>query len=71
MAVRVCRGSQLASWQCGLVENRRNEEGELDDSVYVGRAAAGDKTLKDAKSLRALPLAKSQMMKTALLMAYW
>jgi hypothetical protein len=29
-------------------ENRRNEEGELDDSVYVGRAAAGDKTLKDA-----------------------
>jgi hypothetical protein len=30
-------------------ENRRNEEGELDDSVYVGRAAAGDKTLKDAQ----------------------
>lgn len=30
-------------------ENRRNEEGELDDSVYVGRAAAGDETLKDAQ----------------------
>jgi hypothetical protein len=30
-------------------ENRHNEEGELDDSVYVGRAAAGDKTLKDAQ----------------------
>jgi hypothetical protein len=29
-------------------ENRRNE-GELNASVYVGRAAAGDKTLKDAQ----------------------
>jgi hypothetical protein len=29
-------------------ENRRSEEGELDDSVYVSRAAAGDRTLKDA-----------------------
>jgi len=29
-------------------ENCRKEEGELDDSVYVGRAAVGDKTLKDA-----------------------
>ncbi|CZR58385.1 uncharacterized protein PAC_08277 [Phialocephala subalpina] len=29
-------------------ENRRHEEGELDDSVCVSRAAAGDKTLKDA-----------------------
>jgi hypothetical protein len=28
-------------------ENRHNEESELDDSVYVGRATAGDKTLKD------------------------
>jgi hypothetical protein len=30
-------------------ENRRNEESELDDSVYVGRAAAGEKTLKGAQ----------------------
>jgi hypothetical protein len=30
-------------------ENRRNEEGELGASVYVGRSAVGDKTLKDAQ----------------------
>jgi hypothetical protein len=29
-------------------ENRRNEEGELNNSVYVSRATAGDKTLKNA-----------------------
>jgi hypothetical protein len=30
-------------------KNRRNNESELDDSVYISRAAAGDKTLKDAQ----------------------
>jgi hypothetical protein len=30
-------------------ENRPNEESELDDSVYVSRAAAGDERLKDAQ----------------------
>jgi hypothetical protein len=30
-------------------ENRRNEEGELNNSIYVNKAAAGDKTLKDAQ----------------------
>jgi hypothetical protein len=30
-------------------ENRPNEESELDDSIYISRAAAGDKTLKDAQ----------------------
>jgi hypothetical protein len=30
-------------------ENRRNEESELDNSVYISRAAAGEKTLKDAQ----------------------
>jgi hypothetical protein len=30
-------------------ENRRNEASELDDGVCVGRAAAGEKTLKDAQ----------------------
>jgi hypothetical protein len=30
-------------------ENRRNEEGELNNSVYISRAAAGDKTLKNAE----------------------
>jgi hypothetical protein len=29
-------------------KNRRNKESELDDGIYVGRAAAGEKTLKDA-----------------------
>jgi hypothetical protein len=29
-------------------ENRRNEEGELNNSVYISRAAARDKTLKNA-----------------------
>lgn len=29
--------------------NRRNEESELDNGLYVGRAAVGDKTLKDAQ----------------------
>jgi hypothetical protein len=28
-------------------ENRHNEESELDNSIYIGRATAGDKTLKD------------------------
>jgi hypothetical protein len=30
-------------------ENRRNEESELNDSVYVSRATVGDETLKDAQ----------------------
>jgi hypothetical protein len=30
-------------------ENRRNEEGKLDNSVYVNKAIAGDKTLKNAE----------------------
>ena len=29
-------------------KNRLNEESELDDSVYINKATAGDKTLKDA-----------------------
>jgi hypothetical protein len=29
-------------------ENRYNEEGELDNSVYISRATAGDKILKNA-----------------------
>jgi hypothetical protein len=29
-------------------ENRRNEESELNNSIYVNRATTGDKTLKDA-----------------------
>jgi hypothetical protein len=29
-------------------ENRHNEEGELNNSVYISKAMAGDKTLKDA-----------------------
>jgi len=29
-------------------ENRRNKESKLNNSVYVNRAAVGDKTLKDA-----------------------
>ena len=30
-------------------ENHRNEESELNDSVYINRATAGDETLKDAQ----------------------
>jgi hypothetical protein len=30
-------------------ENRRNEEGELNNSIYISRGAAGDKTLKNAQ----------------------
>ena len=30
-------------------ENRRNEESELNDGIYIGKAAAGEKTLKDAQ----------------------
>jgi hypothetical protein len=29
-------------------KNRRNEESKLDNSVYVNKATAGEKTLKDA-----------------------
>jgi hypothetical protein len=29
--------------------NRRNEESELNNGLYVSRAAVGDKTLKDAQ----------------------
>lgn len=29
-------------------KNRHNEEGELNNSIYISRAAARDKTLKNA-----------------------
>jgi hypothetical protein len=29
-------------------ENRRNKEGELNNSIYISRAMAGDKILKNA-----------------------
>ena len=30
-------------------ENRRNEEGELDNSVYISRTTTGDEMLKDTQ----------------------
>jgi hypothetical protein len=30
-------------------KNRRNEKGELDNSIYISRATAGDKILKNAQ----------------------